>query len=482
MALTGRAALLAAARRASPSALLAPSGLAVLAGRLRAARRWSRVDVALAGAGRARCGWRATGDDRGAGSASRPTVAADRRATPAARRLRGRAARRLAAVGRAPRRSGTALDVPPGERRRVDDRAARRPGAATGPPTGSPSARSGRSGSPPGRASHAVPWRVRVLPPFTSRKHLPVRAGPAARARRARRGARCAGRAPSSTRCASTSTATTSARSTGGPPPARPTSWCAPGGRSATAGALRARHRPHRRPAGSATRRGWTPRSTPRCCSPRSPSRAGDRVDLLAYDRRVRGRGRGRRPRPSCCPRWSRRWRRWSRRWSRPTGARLVARGAAPRPAGARWSCCSPRSTPAPVEEGLLPVLGPLDRAGTQVVLASVGDPRVDELAARPRRRRGGLRRRRRRAGPGRAAAGRRAARAGAASRSSTRPGRRCAPAWPTATSRSRPPAGSERLAHAGASAAERVGRPPAPRRGRRSRRPATARPPSTTT
>ena len=47
----------------------------------------------------------------------------------------------------------------------------------------------------------------------------------------------------------------------------------------------------HRRapaPAGSATRRGWTPPWTPRCCSPRSPSRAGDRVDLLAADRRVR--------------------------------------------------------------------------------------------------------------------------------------------------------------------------------------------------
>ena len=67
---------------------------------------------------------------------------------------------------------------------------------------------------------------------------------------------------------------------------------------------------------------------------------------------------------------------------------------------------------PAPVEEGLLPVL-PRCCAGTPVLLASVGDPRVAATGGRPRRRRGGVRRRggrarRRRPPPGGRAARRR--------------------------------------------------------------------------
>jgi uncharacterized protein (DUF58 family) len=67
-----------------------------------------------------------------------------------------------------------ALDVPPGERRRLtaqlrptrrgDRRAARVTVRALGP-----LGLAGRQGS------HAVPWVVRTLPPFTSRKHLPAK-------------------------------------------------------------------------------------------------------------------------------------------------------------------------------------------------------------------------------------------------------------------------------------------------------------------
>ena len=48
-------------------------------------------------------------------------------------------------------------------------------------------------------------------------------------------------------------------------------------------------------------------------------SRAGDRVDLLALDRRVRAQVMGA-GRPSCCPPWSPRWPRWTPTWWRPTG------------------------------------------------------------------------------------------------------------------------------------------------------------------
>ena len=234
----------------------------------------------------------------------------------------------------------------------------------------------------------------------------------------------CAARAPSSTRCASTCVGDdvrsidwrASAR-------ARATSWCAPGGRSATGGVVcRARHRPHlgrpgrrraparrrdgrraaARRAGLAGRRPGRP-ARRRPPGPRPGARGGDRRGAAA---------RAGRPRwPRCEPALVETdWPRWSSR-------RSLRRRPAARPRRAahrRWS--RPRSS-----EGLLPVLP----------LADPPAPGGARLGARPagRRARGRARRRRRgvRRGRGRAAprwtSGRvaRAARA-SASTWSTRP------------------------------------------------------------
>ena len=76
----------------------------------------------------------------------------------------------------------------------------------------------------------------------------------------------CAGRGPSSTRCASTSAATTSAPSTGGPAHATAPSWCAPGSPSATGGSCSCSTPRASRPVGSRTCRGSTPRWRRPCC------------------------------------------------------------------------------------------------------------------------------------------------------------------------------------------------------------------------
>lgn len=79
-----------------------------------------------------------------------------------------------------------------------------------------------------------APASIVVLPPFRSRRHLPSKL---ARLREidGQTTLLSRARARSSTRCASTSTAMTSAPSTGVPRLVAPTSWCAPGGPSATA-------------------------------------------------------------------------------------------------------------------------------------------------------------------------------------------------------------------------------------------------------
>jgi uncharacterized protein (DUF58 family) len=108
-------------------------------------------------------------------------------------------------------------------------------------------------------------------------------------------------------------------------------------------------------------------------------SRAGDRVDLLAFDRRVRARVEGEASTallPSLVQAMA------------PIDAALVETDYAGLVATV-LSRSSRRSLvvllsaldPAPVEEGLLPVLAPLVRRHT-VLLASVGDPRVSALAA----------------------------------------------------------------------------------------------------
>lgn len=83
------------------------------------------------------------------------------------------------------------------------------------------------------QGSHTVPWTVRVLPPSraasTSRP-----ASPACANWTAAPASSLAVRAPSSTASATTSPVTTPAPSTGGPPPAGTRSPCAPGARNAT--------------------------------------------------------------------------------------------------------------------------------------------------------------------------------------------------------------------------------------------------------
>ncbi len=126
------------------------------------------------------------------------------------------------------------LDVPAGGRRllstelRPQRRGDQRPARVTVRSVG-PLGLAARQGS------HEVPWAVRVLPPFGSRRLIGEKLAQL-RELDGRSAARSAERGPSSTRCASTSPATTSGPSTGGPPPAPPRSWCAPGGPSATGG------------------------------------------------------------------------------------------------------------------------------------------------------------------------------------------------------------------------------------------------------
>jgi uncharacterized protein (DUF58 family) len=168
MALTGRLALL-AVLGALVVGLLLPSwaGLLAVQGVLAAG---VLVDMALAGGVRG-LRFERSGDTsvRLGGTATVHLLVAN----PSRRRLRG--VLRDAwppSAGAAPQRS--ALDVPAGERRRItttltptrrgDRHAARVTVRALGP-----LGLAGRQGA------HTVPWTVRALPPFTSRRHLPSR-------------------------------------------------------------------------------------------------------------------------------------------------------------------------------------------------------------------------------------------------------------------------------------------------------------------
>jgi uncharacterized protein (DUF58 family) len=269
------------------------------------------------------------------------------------------------------------VDVPPGERRRVDtllqptrrgDRLAYRVTVRSVGPLGV-AARQG---------SHAVPWRVRVLPPFTSRRHLP------AKLERLRQ---LDGRSAANVRGPGTEFDSLREYVVGDD--VRSIDWRA----SARAADVMVRTwRPERdrrillvldTGRTSAARVGDAPRLDAAMDAAlllaALASRAGDRVDLLAYDRRVRSRVEG--------------------ASASALLASLVSAMAPLEPAlvetdyagmvatvlarSARRSLVVLLSAldPAPVEEGLLPVLGPLVRRHT-VVLASVGDPRVVRLAA----------------------------------------------------------------------------------------------------
>ena len=158
------------------------------------------------------------------------------------------------------------LRLAPGDRTPGDHLAAPRPAAASCTRSGVTRAdRWARSASRRGRPPATCPagsGRCRRSSPAST---CP-RGSPGSATSTAGRRCGCAGRAPSSTRCASTCAATTSARSTGGPPPATAPSSSAPGSPSATGGWCSCSTPRASRPAGSTTYRAWTPRWRRRCC------------------------------------------------------------------------------------------------------------------------------------------------------------------------------------------------------------------------
>ncbi len=160
-------------------------------------------------------------------------------------------------------------------------------------------------------------------------------------------------------------------------------------------------------------------------------SRAGDRVDLLAVDRRVRARviGAGR-----------------GELLAALTDAMAVLDAELTEPdygvmasavlGAARQRCLVVLLTdlnPAAVAEGLLPRIALLT-SRYRLLIGAVADPRVSEMAAGARRRRGGLRGGGGRAGAGRAGPHLRCS-SGAAAWTSSMPRRTgCRPRWPTPT------------------------------------------------
>lgn len=269
------------------------------------------------------------------------------------------------------------IDVPPGERRRVDT--VLRPTRRGDRPAHRVTVRSvGPLGIAARQGSHTVPWRVRVLPPFTSRRHLPAKL---ARLRQ------LDGR--SAVMLRGQGTEFDSLREYVEGDDVRSIDWRA----SARASDVMVRTwRPERdrrillvldTGRTSAGRVGDAPRLDAAMDAglllAALASRAGDRVDLLAFDRGVRGRVEG--------------------QAAASLLASLVQAMAPIEPALVETDYAAMVSTiltstsrrslvvlltaldPAPVEEGLLPVLGPLVRRHT-VLLASVGDPRVGVLAA----------------------------------------------------------------------------------------------------
>ncbi|MEV7088793.1 DUF58 domain-containing protein [Streptomyces sp. NPDC093085] len=268
------------------------------------------------------------------------------------------------------------VTVPAGERRRITtllrpsrrgDRHAERVTVRSYGPLGLAS----RQGS------HDVPWTVRVLPPFTSRKHLPSRL---ARLRE------LDGRTSVLTRGEGTEFDSLREYVTGDD--TRSIDWRATARQSTvtvrTWRPERDRHLLVVLDTGrtSAGRVGDIPRLDAAMDATllltALASRAGDRVDLLAYDRRVRAQVQG-----------------------RPAGDVLAAMVGAMAPLQPELvetdtrglSSVTLRSAPrrslvvlltsldpAPVEEGLLPVLPQLTRRHT-VIVASVADPHIERMS-----------------------------------------------------------------------------------------------------
>jgi len=270
------------------------------------------------------------------------------------------------------------VDVPPGERRRIDTvlhptRRGDRPAYRVTVRSVGPLGLAARQGS------HAVPWRVRVLPPFTSRRHLP------AKLERLRQ---LDGRSAAMIR--GPGTEFDSLREYVDGDDVRSIDWRATA-RSADVMVRTWRPERDRRillvldtGRTSAARVGDAPRLDAAMDAAlllaALAARAGDRVDLLAYDRRIRSRVEGEAP-TSLLPALVQAMAPLDPALIETDYAGMVATVLA---RSARRSLVVLLTTldPAPVEEGLLPVLAPLVRRHT-VILASVGDPRVGNLAGR---------------------------------------------------------------------------------------------------
>ncbi|MER7574644.1 DUF58 domain-containing protein [Streptomyces sp. NPDC126514] len=268
------------------------------------------------------------------------------------------------------------LTVPPGERRRLTTRL--RPTRRGDRQADRVTIRSyGPLGLFTRQGTHKVPWTVRVLPPFTSRKHLPSKL---ARLRE------LDGRTSVLTRGAGTEF--DSLREYVPGDDTRSIDWRATARQSAVAVRTwrpeRDRHILLALDTGrtSAGRVGDAPRLDASMDAAlllaALASRAGDRVDLLAYDRRVRALVQGRTAGdvlPSLVNAMA---------TVEPELVETNARGltatalrTAPRHA---LIVLFTSLDAAPIEEGLLPVLGQLTQRHT-VLVASVADPYVARMA-----------------------------------------------------------------------------------------------------
>jgi uncharacterized protein (DUF58 family) len=370
VALTGRVGLLALAG-VLVVGFLVPSGWAVLAlGGLLAVL--VAVDLALAGSVRALTFARVGDLSVRLGERATVTLLVT---NPSGRRVRGplRDAWPPSAGAETTRHR---VDVPPGERRRVDTvlhptRRGDRPAYRVTVRSVGPLGLAARQGS------HSVPWRVRVLPPFTSRRHLP------AKLERLRQ---LDGRSAAMIR--GPGTEFDSLREYVDGDDVRSIDWRATA-RSADVMVRTWRPERDRRillvldtGRTSAARVGDAPRLDAAMDAAlllaALASRAGDRVDLLAFDRRVRSRVEGEAP-STLLPALVQAMAPLDPVLVETDYAGMVATVLA---RSSRRSLVVLLSAldPAPVEEGLLPVLAPLVRRHT-VLLASVGDPRVGRLA-----------------------------------------------------------------------------------------------------